>query len=123
MPIASRRVAAVLIALASVASAGYVAPDAAAARHVYAGYFGGWNVAAKGYYPKDIPARRLTHVYYAFAVPGADGNCAPTSPWADYQRPFSARESVDGVADDPASPGSVGQLQPAPQAEGRTTAA
>jgi chitinase len=91
-----------LLVFLAVACVGGSAQDAVAARDVYAGYFGGWNVAAKGYYPKDIRARRLTHVYYAFAVPGADGTCAPTSPWADYQRPFAARESVDGVPDAPA---------------------
>jgi chitinase len=98
-----RRVA-FTVALLALATAGHTASEAAAARHVYAAYFGGWNVAAKGYLPKQIPARRLTHLYYAFAVPAADGTCVPTSPWADYQRPFSAAESVDGIADAPAQP-------------------
>ena len=91
-----------LLTLAVLASAGYLASEGAGARHVYAGYFAAWNVAAKGYHPKDIPAHRLTHVFYAFAVPAADGTCAPTSPWTDYQRPFTAGESVDGHADSPA---------------------
>ncbi len=90
-----------LLALAALGATGYLAPEGTAARHVYAAYFGGWNVAAKGYYPRDIPARRLTHVLYAFAVPAEDGSCAPTSPWADYQRPFAAGESVGGSADSP----------------------
>jgi chitinase len=89
----------VLIALASVAAAGSLSPASSAARPVYAAYFGGWDVYSRGFFPKDIPARRLTHVFYAFAVPGSDGTCRSSDSWADYGRPFTAAESVDGVGD------------------------
>ena len=79
------------------------APPAGAAPKapVVAGYFAQWDIYGRGYHPKDIPADKLTHVIYAFAAPDASGHCASVDPWADYQRPYPAEESVDGVADDP----------------------
>ncbi|HYI21749.1 MAG TPA: glycoside hydrolase family 18 protein, partial [Candidatus Limnocylindrales bacterium] len=68
---------------------------------VVVGYFGSWNVWDRAYFPKDIPVDHLTHVNYAFATVAPDGACTLLDPWPDYQRPFSAAESVDGVADVP----------------------
>jgi chitinase len=73
-------------------------------KHVIVGYFADWAIYGRGYFPKDIPANRLTHINYAFATPTADGKCGILDPWADYQRTFAASESVDGVADDSANP-------------------
>ncbi|MDX3640322.1 glycoside hydrolase family 18 protein [Streptomyces sp. MB09-02B] len=72
------------------------------------GYFPGWGVW-DGFHVKDIDraASKLTVVNYAFAQVTKDGECieANNTPlsdaWADYQRPASAAESVDGVADRP----------------------
>ena len=68
---------------------------------VVVGYFGSWNAWDRAYFPKDIPVGHLTHVNYAFATVDRKGTCALLDPWPDYQRPFSATESVDGVGDVP----------------------
>src|SRR4051794_20837367 len=82
------------------------APSAVAAPKapVVAGYFAQWDIYGRNYHPKDVPADKLTHVIYAFAAPDANGRCRSVDTWADYQRPYPAAESVDGVADDAANP-------------------
>jgi chitinase len=61
-----------------------------------------------GYYPKNLAtngsAKQLTHILYAFSnLPALGspraGTCQPGDPWADYEMPVSAADSVDGVAD------------------------
>ncbi len=78
-----------------------------------AGYFGSWNAWKRGYFPRHIPVDRLTHVIYAFATVDEHGLCALLDPWPDYQRPFSAAESVDGIGDVPGEPlmGNFNQLR------------
>jgi len=68
-------------------------------------YFIQWGIYS-GFFAKNVDtsgaASRLTHINYAFgnvAPEGADVTCQSGDPWADYQRPASAEESVDGVAD------------------------
>ncbi len=70
----------------------------AAPSHVRIGYYANSDMY-DGYYPSDIPVGRLTHIDYAFGKPGADGKCALSDPWADYQRPYPANEAVDGTTD------------------------
>ncbi|MEV8513247.1 glycoside hydrolase family 18 protein [Dactylosporangium sp. NPDC051484] len=69
------------------------------------GYFLQWGIYGRQYYVKNLEtsgqAARLTHINYAFADVDASGKCVSSDPWADYQRPVSAEESVDGVADEP----------------------
>ncbi|MBO0871064.1 MAG: glycosyl hydrolase, partial [Micromonosporaceae bacterium] len=82
----------------------------AAPRSVVSAYFADWDVYGRGYYVKDIPADRLNVIQYAFGVPGFDPatgavSCDVLDPWADYQQPYTAGNSVDGVADDAADPG------------------
>jgi chitinase len=79
------------------------------------GYFTDWGVYARNYQVKDVEtsgsAAVLTDLVYAFGqVKG--GRCAPSDPWADYQRPIPAAQSVDGVADRATAPlrGDFGQL-------------
>ena len=56
----------------------------------------------KEYHPKNIltsgAAERITHLMYAFGNPTATG-CAASNPEADYERAYTAAESVDGKAD------------------------
>jgi chitinase len=67
-------------------------------------YFIEWGVYGRQYFVKNVAtsgsASRLSVLNYAFAnvTPGAGGNvkCALADEWADYQRPISAAESVDG---------------------------
>jgi len=50
-------------------------------------------------------AAKLTHINYAFGNISSDGKCFEVNQtgqgdaWADYQRRFTAAESVDGLAD------------------------
>ncbi|WP_183061767.1 glycoside hydrolase family 18 protein [Motilibacter peucedani] len=107
-----RPAAAALVALATavplaVSSApASAAPARAAAQpaKVVNAYFADWDVYARGYFVKDIPAAKLTHITYAFGSATADGLCAPADAWADYQRPFEASQTVDGTADTWADP-------------------
>ncbi|GAA1562113.1 hypothetical protein GCM10009827_099470 [Dactylosporangium maewongense] len=69
------------------------------------GYFIQWGIYGRQYYVKNLEtsgqAKNLTHINYAFGNVDATGKCVSADPWADYQRPVSAEESVDGVADAP----------------------
>ncbi len=78
-------------------------------RKVVSAYYADWDIYGRGYFVKDIPADNLNVIQYAFGVPmfdkatGAVG-CDILDPWADFQRPAGAGDSVDGVADDTANP-------------------
>jgi chitinase len=80
------------------------------------GYFTQWGIYARNYQLSKVQssgqAARLTHLNYAFGVVTADGVCASADPWADWQTPFSADLSVDGVADVAGQPisGNLNQL-------------
>jgi len=87
------------------------------------GYFTQWGIYGRAFFVKDLvtsgSAAKLTHVNYAFANVSEDGHCFEANlagegdAWADYQRPASAAESVDGVADSPdqALKGNFNQLR------------
>ncbi len=72
------------------------------------GYFTQWGIYS-GNFVKRVDttgqAAKLTHINYAFGNVNAEGKCFEVNAagqgdaWADYQRPASAEESVDGVAD------------------------
>ncbi|MFC3571801.1 glycoside hydrolase family 18 protein [Streptomyces yaanensis] len=90
--------------------------DRAAAGHKVVGYYPDWDIYGRQYYVKNIEtsgsADRLTHIEYAFGnVTG--GKCAIGDSWADTDRPFTADESVDGVADSAGQPlsGNFNQLR------------
>ncbi|MET9133488.1 glycoside hydrolase family 18 protein [Streptomyces antibioticus] len=80
------------------------------------GYFTDWGIYDRQYFVKNIEtsgsAARLTHINYAFGNV-TDGKCALGDPWADTDKPFSAAESVDGVADTADQPlaGNFNQLR------------
>ncbi len=80
-------------------------------------YFIQWGVYGRDFHVKDMDtsgaAARLTHVNYAFGFVGAEGTCYSADPWADWQRPVPAEQSVDGVADEPgqALNGNLNQLR------------
>jgi chitinase len=89
-------------------------PEATGGRVV--GYFANWGVYARKYHVKDVEtsgsADRLTDLVYAFG--GTDqGRCRPGDAYADYRRPVSAAESVDGQGDAPgrAVAGNINQLR------------
>lgn len=66
------------------------------------GYFTSWGVYDRNYKVSDLEASgaaaELTHLLYAFGNVVA-GECAIGDEWAEYQMPFSAKDSVSGVAD------------------------
>ena len=94
-------VAAAALALAG----GAQARPAPAPQSVRAAFFANWDRYARGYLVDQIPADKLNVIDYAFATVTADGRCALTDPWSDYQAPtWSGTDSVNGVADDPSNP-------------------
>ncbi|GIH11491.1 hypothetical protein Rhe02_95580 [Rhizocola hellebori] len=66
------------------------------------GYFVQWGVYQRAYHVKNIhtsgSASKLTHINYAFGNV-TNGQCVLGDTYADYDRFYSAAESVDGVAD------------------------
>ncbi|GAB3208007.1 glycoside hydrolase family 18 protein [Marinactinospora thermotolerans] len=86
------------------------------------GYFPQWGIYDRHYFPRDVhasgQAAKLTHLIYAFGELDERGRCVMTEEatgdaWADYQRRFSARESVDGRGDTYTQPlaGNFNQLR------------
>ncbi|WP_329005894.1 glycoside hydrolase family 18 protein [Kribbella sp. NBC_00709] len=69
------------------------------------GYYTNWSGYDRNFLVSDLvkngSAARLTQINYAFGFVDAQGNCISSDPWADYQRPFSAEQSVNGKADEP----------------------
>jgi chitinase len=84
-------------------------------------YFIQWGIYGRSFFVKNVDtsgaAAKLTHLNYAFGGVGPDANgdivCQSVDPWADYQRPVGAAESVDGVADADTATlrGNFGQLR------------
>ena len=80
------------------------------------GYFVEWGVYQRNYHVKNIhtsgSAAKMTHILYAFGNP-ANGRCSVYDSFADYEKSYTAAESVDGVADTWDQPlrGSFNQLR------------
>ncbi|MFJ9848661.1 glycoside hydrolase family 18 protein [Streptomyces sp. NPDC101150] len=93
------------------------AKPAAAAGNKVVGYFTNWGVYDRNYHVKNIEtsgsAAKLTHINYAFGnVQG--GKCAIGDSYADYDKAYTADQSVDGKADtwdDGALRGNFNQLR------------
>ncbi|MGW5272022.1 glycoside hydrolase family 18 protein [Streptomyces sp. NPDC004044] len=88
----------------------------AAAGSKVVGYFTDWGVYQRNYHVKNIEtsgsADKLTHINYAFGnVTG--GKCTVGDSYADYEKAYTADQSVDGVADTWDQPlrGSFNQLR------------
>ncbi|HCU48573.1 MAG TPA: chitinase, partial [Micromonosporaceae bacterium] len=66
------------------------------------GYFPNWAQYGRNYHVKNIvtsgSASKLTHIVYAFANI-SNGQCVLTETYNDYERAYTAADSVDGVAD------------------------
>ncbi|MFB6715519.1 glycoside hydrolase family 18 protein [Streptomyces sp. NPDC056237] len=85
---------------AAAPAADRAAPTAAGDKVV--GYFTNWGVYQRNYHVANIEtsgsADKLTHINYAFGnVTG--GKCAIGDSYADYEKAYTADQSVDGVAD------------------------
>lgn len=114
-----RRSFVVLTALAVVAPVGLTAVPAEAhgnSKRVV-GYYTQWSGYDRNVLVSDLvksgAAARLTHLNYAFGFLDEQGKCISSDPWADYQRPFTAEQSVSGKADVAGQPlaGNLNQLK------------
>lgn len=77
-------------------------------QYVNVAYFTQWGSHSRNFIVRNVEtsgaAAKLTHINYAFGNVGSDGRCVASNQgeddaWSDYQRRFTADESVDGVAD------------------------
>ncbi|MDY7229088.1 glycosyl hydrolase family 18 protein [Hyalangium rubrum] len=77
-------------------------PNTGGGNPIILGYFAQWGVYGRNYHVKNIvtsgSASKLTHINYAFGNV-TNGRCVLGDTYADYDRAYSAAESVDGVAD------------------------
>ena len=78
------------------------APPGGGSDDLVVGYFTNWGVYGRNYHVKNIvtsgSAQELTHIVYAFGNV-QNGQCTIGDSYADYDRFYSAADSVDGVAD------------------------
>jgi chitinase len=101
-----RRSVALLVAAAMVVPVTVAVPaEAHGSSKRVVGYYTNWSGYDRNYLVSDLvksgAAARLTQINYAFGFVDASGNCISSDAWADYQRPFSAEQSVNGKADEP----------------------
>ncbi|MEU6398665.1 glycoside hydrolase family 18 chitinase [Streptomyces cinnamoneus] len=79
---------------------GVVPPDPGG--KVKLGYFTNWGVYGRNYHVKNLvtsgTASKITHINYAFGNV-QNGQCTIGDAYADYDRAYTADQSVDGVAD------------------------
>ncbi|MEI7034691.1 glycoside hydrolase family 18 chitinase [Streptomyces pratensis] len=66
------------------------------------GYFTNWGVYGRNYHVKNLvtsgSAAKITHINYAFGNV-QNGKCTIGDAYADYDKAYTAEQSVDGVAD------------------------
>ncbi|WP_206304650.1 cellulose binding domain-containing protein, partial [Streptomyces sp. B27] len=66
------------------------------------GYFTNWGVYGRNYHVKNLvtsgSAAKITHINYAFGNV-QNGRCTIGDSYADYDKAYTADQSVDGVAD------------------------
>ncbi|GAA3992389.1 glycoside hydrolase family 18 chitinase [Streptomyces marokkonensis] len=80
------------------------------------GYFTNWGVYGRNYHVKNLvtsgSAEKITHINYAFGNV-QNGKCTIGDAYADYEKAYTADQSVDGVADTWDQPlrGSFNQLR------------
>jgi chitinase len=113
-----RRCLALLVAAAAAVPLGLSAvPAEAHSQKRVVGYYTQWSGYDRNFLVSDLvkngTAAKLTQLNYAFGFLDAQGNCVSSDPWADYQRPFTAEQSVSGKADEPgqALAGNLNQLK------------
>ncbi|MEV8374923.1 glycoside hydrolase family 18 protein [Kribbella sp. NPDC056861] len=113
-----RRSLALLVAATVVVPLGLTAvPAEAHSQKRVVGYYTQWSGYDRNFLVSDLvkngTAAKLTHLNYAFGFLDAQGKCISSDPWADYQRPFTAEQSVNGKADVAGQPlsGNLNQLK------------
>ncbi|MFI6675426.1 glycoside hydrolase family 18 protein [Kribbella sp. NPDC050470] len=112
-----RRSVGLLVAAATVLAGLTAIPAEAHSSKRVVGYYTNWSGYDRNFLVSDLikngTAERLTHINYAFGFVDEHGTCISSDPWADYQRPFTAEQSVSGKADEPgqALNGNLNQLK------------
>ncbi|MEV0291709.1 glycoside hydrolase family 18 protein [Kribbella sp. NPDC050820] len=112
-----RRNVGLLVAAATVLAGLTAVPAEAHSSKRVVGYYTNWSGYDRNFLVSDLvkngTAERLTHINYAFGFVDEHGTCISSDPWADYQRPFTAEQSVSGKADGPgqALNGNLNQLK------------
>ncbi len=112
-----RRSVGLLVATATVMAGLTAVPAEAHSSKRVVGYYTNWSGYDRNFLVSDLvkngTAARLTHLNYAFGFVDEHGSCVSSDPWADYQRPFTAEQSVSGKADAPgqALNGNLNQLK------------
>ncbi|MFG1814619.1 glycoside hydrolase family 18 protein [Kribbella sp. NPDC049174] len=112
-----RRSMGLLVAAATVMAGLTAVPAEAHSSKRVVGYYTNWSGYDRNFLVSDLvkngSAERLTHINYAFGFLDEHGTCVSSDPWADYQRPFTAEQSVSGTADAPgqALNGNLNQLK------------
>lgn len=112
-----RRSVGLLVAAATVMAGLTAVPAEAHSSKRVVGYYTNWSGYDRNFLVSDLvkngTAARLTHLNYAFGFVDEHGTCVSSDPWADYQRPFTAEQSVNGKADAPgqALNGNLNQLK------------
>jgi chitinase len=106
-----------LVAAATVMAGLTAVPAEAHSSKRVVGYYTNWSGYDRNFLVSDLvkngTAARLTQLNYAFGFVDEHGTCVSSDPWADYQRPFTAEQSVSGKADEPgqALNGNLNQLK------------
>jgi chitinase len=112
----TRRLVAVAAVATSIVAVSPVTAQAHGKSYVKVGYFTQWGIYGRNFQLSKVQnsgaAPRLTHLNYAFGTVTAGGVCTSADPWADWQTPFSAELSVDGIGDVAGQPiaGNLNQL-------------
>jgi chitinase len=82
---------------------GGTTPTALPTKGLIVGYFAQWAIYQRNYFIRNVEtsgaADAMNVMNYAFAAPDENLNCASLDTFADFNKAFDARESIDGVAD------------------------
>src|ERR1700694_3487500 len=82
---ASLRFAVVLVAALSVACASAPRAPSGPSVHRVVGYLASWGVGSKGTRIAELPARDLTHIFYAFGEIRDDGQAGIANPGTNFE--------------------------------------
>ncbi|KUO06779.1 glycoside hydrolase family 18 chitinase [Streptomyces sp. DSM 15324] len=86
----------------AVHTTGGTTPPPTTGSKVKLGYFTEWGIYGRNYHVKNLvtsgSAAKITHINYAFGNV-TNGQCAIGDSYADYDKAFTADQSVSGVAD------------------------
>ncbi|CAG8674377.1 3788_t:CDS:2, partial [Cetraspora pellucida] len=65
-------------------------------KRIISAYFTSWSIYAREFNVKDLDAKKISHINYAFANLDADGNVKLGDPWADTDKHFDGDSWNEG---------------------------